>query len=127
MDLLSEKGSYRIETIYWKYTLCLNNNTYNRLLSSRVISGFRQEDIVNIFIRFIGFQRQLTQIDRIRVPLSKKIEKVADLFGFLKTAYPQLVLQKEAVLVTVNNRATSLDHRLNANDEVSFIPHVGGG
>ena len=127
MDLLSEKGSYRIETIYWKYALCLNNNTYNRLLSSRVISGFRQEDIVNIFIRFIGFQRQLTQIDRIRVPLSKKIEKVADLFGFLKTAYPQLVLQKEAVLVTVNNRTTSLDHRLNANDEVSFIPHVGGG
>ena len=66
---------------------------------------------MNVFVSFIGFQKKLTKTNRIRVPLSKKIQVVADLFGFLKKEYPELVLKREAVLVTVNNSATSLDYR----------------
>jgi molybdopterin converting factor small subunit len=82
---------------------------------------------MTISINFIGFQKNQTQTNRVRVRLSEKVEVVADLFGLLKDMYPDLILRKDAVLVTVNNNATSLDHRLRANDEISFIPHIGGG
>jgi molybdopterin converting factor small subunit len=61
------------------------------------------------------------------VPISDKVRVVADLFNYIKEAYPELALNKEAVLVTVNSNISSLDYRLNANDEVAFMPHIGGG
>jgi molybdopterin converting factor small subunit len=83
--------------------------------------------IMKVSVSFLGLQRKLTRIDRIQVPLTKKIRVVADLLSHIKNVYPDLAIKKEMVLVTVNNHASSLDQRLRANDEVSFIPHIGGG
>ena len=80
-----------------------------------------------ISVSFFGLQRNLAQTDRIQVQLSSKIRVVDDLFPYLKDRYPSLSLGKESVLVTVNNNISSFDHELLPNDEVSFIPYIGGG
>ena len=82
---------------------------------------------MNVSVNFFGLQRTWAQTDRIQVPLSSKIRVVADLFRYLKRRYPELLLRKDMVYVTVNNNISSLDERLQADDEVSFIPHIGGG
>ncbi|MDB9822162.1 MoaD/ThiS family protein [Deltaproteobacteria bacterium] len=80
-----------------------------------------------ISVSFFGLQRKLVQTDRVQVLLSSKIRVVDDLFHYIKKRYPALSLSKESVLVTVNNYASSLDHELRPDDEVSFMPHIGGG
>jgi molybdopterin converting factor small subunit len=80
-----------------------------------------------ISVSFLGPQRTLAQTDRINVPLSSRMRVVADLFNYVRDRYPDLSLSKGEVLVTVNNQASSLDHKLQANDEISFMPHIGGG
>lgn len=80
-----------------------------------------------VSVSFFGLQRKLAQADRIQVPLSSKIQRVADLFSYIREKYPELSLSEEVVLVVVNDHASSLDRRLRANDEVSFLPHIGGG
>ena len=82
---------------------------------------------MNISINFSGSQRQTVKTDRILVPISDKVRVVADLFNYIKDVYPELALNKEAVLVTVNSSVSSLDYRLNPDDEVAFMPHIGGG
>ncbi|MFC1533928.1 MoaD/ThiS family protein [Thermodesulfobacteriota bacterium] len=80
-----------------------------------------------VSVSLFGLQRTLAKTDRIQVPLSDKLRIVADLFGYIKERHPELSLSKEMVLVTVNNHTSSLDQRLCPNDDVSFIPHIGGG
>ena len=41
--------------------------------------------------------------------------------------YPDLPLDKRAILITVNQEVASLDRRLQANDTVSFLPFISGG
>lgn len=82
---------------------------------------------MNISVNFFGAQREAVKTDRILVPISDRVSVVADLFNYIKEIYPDLVLNKEAVLVTVNSNVSSLDYRLKANDDVAFMPHIGGG
>lgn len=80
-----------------------------------------------VSISLIGLQRRLIEADKIRIPISDKIQVVSDLFNYMSERYPELSLRKEHVLVTVNNIESPLDYRLRENDEVSFMPHIGGG
>ena len=79
-----------------------------------------------ISVSFLGMQRQVTQKDQIQVPFLKKM-RVADVFRHIRDNYPELSLHKEMVLATVNENISSLEHSLQPDDEVSFIPHIGGG
>jgi len=79
-----------------------------------------------VSVSFLGMQRQLTHTDRIQVPFLKKM-RVGDVFSYLNENYPELSLHKELVLATVNENVSSLEQRLQPDDEVSFIPHIGGG
>ena len=78
-------------------------------------------------ISFLGLQRRLLNTEKIKIRLSEQIERVSDLFDYLNDRYPELSLNSEDVLVTVNNLESSLDHKLTANDEIMFMPHIGGG
>ena len=80
-----------------------------------------------VSISFLGLQRRLINTDNIRVRISEKIQHISDLFGYLKDHYPELSLARDSVMVTVNNIETSFDYRLKENDEILFLPHIGGG
>jgi len=79
-----------------------------------------------VSVNFFGLQRKMTQIDQIQVSLLNG-KRVTDLMQYIKKQFPDLLLNEEAVLVTVNNRVSSTKHLLEADDQISFVPHIGGG
>jgi len=80
-----------------------------------------------VSVSFFGIQREQAQTDRIKVPLSDNMQRVDDLFGYIRKNCPELSINRGTVLVTINNHISSLEQDLQADDEVSFIPHIGGG
>ena len=74
-----------------------------------------------VSIDFCGMQRVVTQKNSIEMPLVEKT-RVADALEFVRNQYPDLHLDVEMVLITVNQKKASLDRVLQANDTVSFPP-----
>ena len=79
-----------------------------------------------VSIEFFGMQRIVAKTDRIDMPISEKT-MVADALEYAKRQYPDLSLDKGAILTTVNRQIASLNSVLVANDIVSFLPHINGG
>ena len=79
-----------------------------------------------VSIDFCGMQRVVTQKNSIDMPLVEKTS-VADALEFVRSQYPDLHLDVEMVLITVNQKTASLDRLLKANDTVSFLPPIAGG
>ena len=79
-----------------------------------------------VSVRFDGTQRKTTRTDQIHVPLIKK-ERVNELLERIKEKYPDLQLNEKHIMATVNNRVCPWDQILEADDKISFIPHIGGG
>ena len=79
-----------------------------------------------VSVNFHTPQRRLTRTDRIDVPIVAG-DRVTDVLRYLKECYPDLTLTEDTVLVTVNDRISSLDQTLKARDRISFVPHIGGG
>ena len=52
---------------------------------------------------------------------------MSDALEYVLKRYPDIPLNKKAVLVTVNQEMASFETRLKENDVVLFIPFVGGG
>ncbi len=79
-----------------------------------------------VSVQFFGAQRALTKTSEIQIPLTKD-GRVSDIFIYLMDCYPDLPLNEEGVLVTVNNEAANMNHALKPDDSITFLPHVGGG
>jgi molybdopterin converting factor small subunit len=79
-----------------------------------------------VSVQFFGVQRALTKTHEIQVPLMEN-GRVSDVFVYVRDCYPDLLLSEEGVLVTVNNKVADMNHVLNPNDNIAFLPHVGGG
>ena len=81
---------------------------------------------MNVSVNFFGIQRKITQQDKIFIDLERKA-CVSDLLQHIRNSYPGLSLNENSIMITVNNRVSSLDQNLNLNDSISIIPHLGGG
>ena len=79
-----------------------------------------------ISVNFFGLQRKLTRTDQIQIPLQRET-RVNDVACYIKERYPELPLNEEGLLVTVNNQISAPNRILKANDRIAFIPHIGGG
>jgi molybdopterin converting factor small subunit len=79
-----------------------------------------------ISIKFFGMQRAVTKVDSIDMPITEKA-RVADALEYVRHRYPELPLDEETVLITVNQEQASPDTMLKPNDTVSFLPSIGGG
>ncbi len=79
-----------------------------------------------VSVQFFGTQRVLTKARELQVPLTEE-GQVRDVYVYLMDHYPDLPLNEDDILVTVNNKATNMRHLLNPNDSITFLPHVGGG
>jgi len=80
-----------------------------------------------ISISFLGLHRRLLNSNNIKVRISEQIQHISDLFRYLNDKYPELSLNRNSVMVTVNNVESSFDYKLKENDEILFMPHIGGG
>lgn len=81
---------------------------------------------MTVSVNFIGQQRVLAKTDSIQVPINGR-SSVADVLDHLKTAFPKLTFPENAMLVTVNDQAATMDHILGKDDKISFLPFIGGG
>ena len=81
---------------------------------------------MEVSIEFLGMQRVVTKTYSITMPIKEKT-KVNDALEYVRQQYPELPLDKEGVLVTVNQKIASLDSVLRANDTISFLPFISGG
>ena len=79
-----------------------------------------------VSISFNGLQRKVTSEDQIQVPVSEKA-RVNDVLKYIQESYPDIRINEDAVLVTINNEISNLDRILKDNDQICFIPHIGGG
>jgi molybdopterin converting factor small subunit len=81
---------------------------------------------MEVSIEFLGMQRVVTKTHSITMPIKEKT-KVNDALEYVRQQYPELPLDKERVLITVNQKIASLDRVLRANDTISFLPFISGG
>ena len=79
-----------------------------------------------VSIEFLGIQRILTKKDSISMPITEGT-RANDALEYIKHRYPELSLNSEIIIITVNHEMASLDRILNVNDTVSFLPHISGG
>ena len=86
-----------------------------------------QQDVeAHVSVSFLGLQRMQAKTNRIRVPLTNTA-RVSDILEYVRACYPDLVFSEGEFLITVNNQASGMDVILRDNDNISFIPCLGGG
>ena len=81
---------------------------------------------MDVSVHFTGFQRTLTKVQSIKVPLLDNM-RVVDVLDYIKERFPQLTIQENEVFVVVNNDVCLKDRLLKSNDRISIFPHIGGG
>jgi len=86
----------------------------------------KQEIEAHVSVSFLGPQRMQAKTNRIRVPLVNTA-RVSDVLDYVRECYPDLLFSEGEFLITVNNQASGLDVVLRENDNISFIPCLGGG
>jgi molybdopterin converting factor small subunit len=79
-----------------------------------------------VSVQFYGAQRAVARTDKIKVPLFGG-GRVIDIFHYLINQYPDLSLNEEGVMIAVNDTVTDMHQLLNAEDKITFLPHIGGG
>jgi molybdopterin converting factor small subunit len=77
-------------------------------------------------VEFLGTQRIVTKRSSLDIPIAEKT-RVIDALEYIKQRYPDLPLDDETIIITVNQEIVSPDKILKANDIISFLPLIGGG
>jgi molybdopterin converting factor small subunit len=81
---------------------------------------------MTVAINFHGFQRAVTKKNHVNMNISDKT-RVHDALEYVNKLFPELPLNGEMVLITINEKLASLDSALRPDDSISFLPHIGGG
>ena len=79
-----------------------------------------------VSVTFLGLQRTQTRTNQIQIPLSKETS-VAEVLAQVKQRYPELPFAEGSLLVAVNDKISSMEKMLQDNDNVTFLPFLGGG
>jgi molybdopterin converting factor small subunit len=79
-----------------------------------------------VSIELFGIQRDIARIEKVIMPITEKTPlRVA--LEYIRKLYPDMVLDENMILMTVNHETASLDRLLKSNDTVCILPHIGGG
>ena len=79
-----------------------------------------------VSVKFYGAQQKMTSTQQLEVPISEG-ECVKDIYDNIRDRYPDLMLNKQDMTISVNNKIADMNQVLKADDKVSFLPHIGGG
>jgi molybdopterin converting factor small subunit len=79
-----------------------------------------------VSVHFLGHHRRLARADKISIPLLEET-RVHELLHHLNKQYPELSLNNDDLIVSVNNRMSGPDQVLKADDIIAILPHIGGG
>ncbi len=79
-----------------------------------------------VTIDFVGTQRWLAKTPGIDMPIDGST-RVTDALAYVVAKFPSLPLHEGHLVVTVNSEMTTMDHVLEADDTVAFLPPIAGG
>jgi len=77
-------------------------------------------------VKFLGIQRLATEKDSVTIELFG-IMRVGDVLELVKSRYPELDLDEDSVVTTVNQEKAYPERLLRAGDIISFLPFISGG
>ncbi|MBC8176034.1 MAG: MoaD/ThiS family protein [Desulfobacteraceae bacterium] len=81
---------------------------------------------MRVSVQFHGVHRAITRVNEIRLALASNA-RVSDLFKHIQCTYPDLQLSQDDIMVSINDQLSTMNHPLNSEDKISFLPHIGGG
>jgi hypothetical protein len=90
-----------------------------------ILSAARARNMT-VSIELMGLHRDIAKIEKIIMPITGKTP-LRNALAYIRQLYPQLVLEENMVLITVNHEAAFLARLLVSNDSVCILPHIGGG
>jgi molybdopterin converting factor small subunit len=79
-----------------------------------------------VSIELFGIQRDIAKIEKVIMPITEKTP-LRNALEYISKLYPDLVLDENMILMTVNHELAALDRVLKSNDTVFILPHIGGG
>lgn len=79
-----------------------------------------------VSVCFHGIQRRMTQRTKLEISLSDG-SQVRQVIQYIQKRFPELPLQSDALLITVNGRVSASNQELKQEDQISLLPHIGGG
>lgn len=81
---------------------------------------------MKVLVQFHGVHRAITRVNEIRFALPSNA-RVSDLIKRIERTYPDLQLSQDDIMVSINDQVSTMNHSLNPEDKISFLPHIGGG
>lgn len=81
---------------------------------------------MRVSVQFHGVHRAITRVNEVRFALASNA-RVSDLFKRIERTYPDLQLSQDDIMVSINDQVSTMNHSLNPEDKISFLPHIGGG
>ena len=81
---------------------------------------------MRVLVEFHGVHRAITRVNELEVSIDSD-SRVSDLLARVEDAFPGLHLGGGDIMISINDRVSSLDRSLRPRDRVSFLPHIGGG
>jgi molybdopterin converting factor small subunit len=79
-----------------------------------------------VSIELFGIHRDVAKIEKVIMPITEKTP-LRNALAYIRKMYPDMVLDENMILMTVNHETASLDRLLVSNDTVCILPHIGGG
>ena len=79
-----------------------------------------------VSVSFHGIQRQMTRKKELQVSLSDG-SQVSQVIEYIKKRFPELAIRSEGLLITVNGCVSGTNQELKQEDQISLLPHIGGG
>jgi molybdopterin converting factor small subunit len=79
-----------------------------------------------VSIELLGLHRDIAKMEKVIMPITEKTP-LRNALEYIRKLYPDIVLDENMILMTVNQELASLDRLLVSNDTVCILPHIGGG
>ena len=73
-----------------------------------------------------GMQRRMVQRRELQISLSDG-SQVNQVIDYIQERFPELPIHREEILITVNGRVSTANQELKQEDQISLLPHIGGG
>lgn len=78
-----------------------------------------------VSVHLLGLHRKLARAGKVKIPISEET-RVNDLLRYLKERFPELSLNDDFI-ISVNDRMSGPDQILKTDDNITIVPHIGGG
>ncbi|HEX9320167.1 MAG TPA: MoaD/ThiS family protein [Nitrososphaeraceae archaeon] len=82
---------------------------------------------IRLKVKFFGYLHELVGKKEIKIRFSSATISLGEIISVILEKYPSLSHSTVPYIVSVNQKIADKSIKINANDEVAFLPPVSGG